>query len=151
MAASSGWSCATVAAESRGSRRVAPSPGETPAPARFAAIAADSVRQRAGRELLHFSEQLVQVEWLGEVPVGPELLNVTLHRPIRAEDEQRHVPADTMFQLGDKLPAVHHRHHQIEENDAGPLVITLVDRLFAFCRHADAISIGRQAQTQYLK
>ena len=74
-----------------------------------------------------------------------KLLRMSLHRPIGAEDEQRHVALAPVIQLGDELPPVHHRHHQIEQDDAGVLALEDVERLLAVGGHEHAVAFAGQA------
>src|SRR5262249_32724191 len=75
---------------------------------------------RARQRCLYQAQKLAQLERLGQVSRRAQLAGVVADVSISAQDDHRNLrpirpPPDA---LG-KLPAVHHRHHQVQQNEVG--------------------------------
>ena len=74
-----------------------------------------------------------------------------LHGAVGAEDQQRRLAHSARVDLVDELPAVHHRHHQIEKDDGRPLARQHVERFPAVGGHQDSVALGRETKCERLQ
>src|SRR6476659_2589139 len=81
--------------------------------------------------------QLVRMEGLGDVVVGPEIeaLGLVGGRPLRGQQDHRHGTA--LAQLAHDLDAVEVGHHDVEEDDVGTDLLRLLERILTTARGDD--------------
>src|SRR5215217_8563021 len=94
----------------------------------------------------HHLQQVVQLEGLGQVADSANVLGLAAHVAVRAEDDERDGRDGRRLlahALGE-LPAVHHRHHQVQQDELRRVRLQLVQRLLAVAGAADLEALGLQ-------
>src|SRR5690606_19375886 len=88
-------------------------------------------------------EELPQLEGLGEVPHGPEVAGLGAHVAVGAQHDDGDLTGGhgILPETGRELPAVHHRHHQVEQDELGRHRAQALEGLAAIARAPHTVAL----------